>query len=124
MAKCECGLEMLSPKGEKGCDLSHVIIQRAKYDEDLRDPAEIRADPTWIGPKITGHEKRSKNYKRFKYTKEQASHSGNPNCHDCNVKIGGTHHVGCDMEYCPAEGWPTQIFMCDCKKTYVAMLAL
>ena len=22
-------------------------------------------------------------------------------CHDCNVKAGGNHHPGCDMERCP-----------------------
>jgi hypothetical protein len=23
------------------------------------------------------------------------------NCHDCGVRSGGRHHVGCDMETCP-----------------------
>ena len=30
-------------------------------------------------------------------------------CHDCNVKPGGTHHPGCDMEHCSVCG--VQIIM-------------
>ena len=33
-------------------------------------------------------------------------------CHDCNIKRGGLHHPGCDMERCPKCGG--QIISCDC----------
>jgi len=33
-------------------------------------------------------------------------------CHDCNVKPGGLHHPGCDMEQCPrCRG---QLISCGC----------
>jgi hypothetical protein len=33
-------------------------------------------------------------------------------CHDCNVKRGGFHHPGCDMERCPrCKG---QLISCGC----------
>lgn len=34
-------------------------------------------------------------------------------CHDCNVAIGGVHHVGCDVEECPA--CHEQLIGCDCE---------
>jgi hypothetical protein len=34
------------------------------------------------------------------------------NCHDCNVKPGGYHHPGCDMEICPKCGG--QLISCGC----------
>ena len=33
-------------------------------------------------------------------------------CHDCVVRTGQFHHVGCDMEECPACGG--QMLSCDC----------
>ncbi len=33
-------------------------------------------------------------------------------CHDCNVKRGGNHHPGCDMERCPKCGG--QLISCEC----------
>lgn len=39
-------------------------------------------------------------------------YDGNERCHDCNVKNGGFHHIGCDMERCPkCEG---QLIGCGC----------
>lgn len=36
-------------------------------------------------------------------------------CHDCNVKLGGFHHPGCDMERCPkCKG---QLISCGCLNT-------
>src|SRR5688572_13900076 len=36
-------------------------------------------------------------------------------CHDCNVKPGGFHHPGCDMERCPkCKG---QLISCGCLDT-------
>jgi hypothetical protein len=33
-------------------------------------------------------------------------------CHDCNIKAGGKHHPGCDMERCPkCRG---QLISCGC----------
>ena len=33
-------------------------------------------------------------------------------CHDCNIKHGGYHHPGCDVERCPrCEG---QLISCGC----------
>ena len=33
-------------------------------------------------------------------------------CHDCNIKHGGKHHPGCDVERCPkCEG---QLISCGC----------
>ena len=37
--------------------------------------------------------------------------SGAP-CHDCNVRPGGFHHPGCDVESCPRCGG--QLLTCDC----------
>ena len=35
-----------------------------------------------------------------------------PTCHDCGIKWGLVHHVGCDVERCPkCEG---QMIRCDC----------
>jgi hypothetical protein len=37
---------------------------------------------------------------------------GDQRCHDCNIKRGGFHHPGCDMERCPkCKG---QIISCGC----------
>jgi len=33
-------------------------------------------------------------------------------CHDCNIKHGGFHHAGCDVERCPKCGG--QLISCDC----------
>lgn len=33
-------------------------------------------------------------------------------CHDCNCKVGGLHHYGCDMETCPKCG--RQMIGCGC----------
>lgn len=34
-------------------------------------------------------------------------------CHDCNIKHGGLHHPGCDVERCPRCGG--QLISCDCE---------
>ena len=33
-------------------------------------------------------------------------------CSDCNIKHGGNHHPGCDIERCPKCGG--QLISCDC----------
>jgi len=33
-------------------------------------------------------------------------------CHDCNIKHGGFHHPGCDVEECPKCGG--QLITCGC----------
>jgi hypothetical protein len=33
-------------------------------------------------------------------------------CHDCNAKIGGYHHIGCDWEECP--NCESQLLSCGC----------
>jgi len=33
-------------------------------------------------------------------------------CHDCNIKHGGIHHFGCDVERCPKCG--LQLIGCEC----------
>ena len=34
-------------------------------------------------------------------------------CGDCGVSRGGLHHLGCDVQRCPACGG--QLFSCDCR---------
>ncbi|KKN08742.1 hypothetical protein LCGC14_1053630 [marine sediment metagenome] len=36
----------------------------------------------------------------------------NKRCHDCNIKRGGIHHPGCDMEICPR--CSGQLISCGC----------
>jgi hypothetical protein len=36
----------------------------------------------------------------------------NGRCHDCNIKHGGIHHPGCDVERCPRCGG--QLIGCGC----------
>ena len=40
-------------------------------------------------------------------------------CHDCNVKVGQFHHLGCDMAICPFCG--LQESFCDCDLPLVEM---
>ena len=48
----------------------------------------------------------------IKYNPQYENMSENQRCHDCNVKVGGYHHPGCDMEICPkCDG---QLLSCDC----------
>jgi hypothetical protein len=35
-----------------------------------------------------------------------------PACHDCNVRVGAAHHLGCDAERCPRCGG--QLIGCGC----------
>ena len=35
-------------------------------------------------------------------------------CHDCRIKHGGIHHMGCDVEKCPV--CDDQLISCDCKR--------
>jgi hypothetical protein len=34
-------------------------------------------------------------------------------CHDCRIKHGGIHHIGCDVEKCPV--CDDQLISCNCK---------
>ena len=57
-----------------------------------------------------------KQIKRLRYgvddEQDQAFHS--ERCPDCGCKVGGYHHVGCDIEKCPrCEG---QFISCECPK--------
>jgi hypothetical protein len=42
-------------------------------------------------------------------------------CHDCNIKKGGIHHPGCDMERCPKCGG--QMLGCGCTQEPVEQCA-
>lgn len=43
-------------------------------------------------------------------------HFNEPNgrCHDCNIKHGGYHHPGCDVERCPRCN--NQLITCNCTR--------
>ena len=38
-------------------------------------------------------------------------------CHDCNIKHGGLHHPGCDVERCPKCGG--QLISCGCLDEFI-----
>lgn len=43
---------------------------------------------------------------------DEKYHWDGESCHDCNIKIGGIHHPGCDVEECPkCHG---QLISCGC----------
>jgi len=39
-------------------------------------------------------------------------HESDGRCHDCNIKHGGYHHPGCDVERCPK--CSGQLISCHC----------
>lgn len=51
----------------------------------------------------------NKEHERSKYFVAN-KHTGR--CHDCGIKEGGFHHLGCDVERCPGCGW--QLISCEC----------
>ncbi len=55
----------------------------------------------------------NRNYAAVPYYLRYPDAQGVPTrCHDCNVKVGGYHHPGCDEERCPRCG--RQLISCDC----------
>ena len=60
-------------------------------------------------------------YDRIRYGNEEedwGAANGYP-CHDCNVSPGQLHHLGCDVERCPA--CSHQLISCGCDENLVPM---
>ena len=51
-------------------------------------------------------------YLRIPYRPRWPTGASTMRCHDCGVRPGGYHHLGCDMERCPR--CSGQLFCCDC----------
>jgi len=50
-------------------------------------------------------------YRRVRFGSERPSWQTD-RCGDCNVALGGLHHLGCDVERCPDCSY--QLISCDC----------
>ena len=50
-------------------------------------------------------------YRRIKFGDDNMDNGGE-RCPDCNVKVGHTHHWGCDVERCPV--CKNQLISCEC----------
>ena len=70
-----------------------------------------------LDPKTTSCDKPFLEINGREYKRNTTYFDVNKRCHDCGIlnKKGNVHHLGCDMEICPA--CKDQLIGCDCEKS-------
>jgi hypothetical protein len=75
--------------------------------EDCNREMSLAASCTFGAVMLAGER-----FERDRHRARRGAPDATMRCHDCGVRPGGFHHLGCDMERCPrCRG---QLFCCDC----------